>query len=168
MTCRDERVTGAALINGLFLDGPESHEIAAMARDRTQARYYWRRISSPGSWWRLLTGRSDWQRLLETARSILFHGAAMRQSRTQPRTSLIGEAIAKQKRLLFVYADGSPSHEAFRIQHEKLVRATSASLHVISNCDHVFTLLWSQEVLQRTVVDWITGYHVSPRQDHQA
>ena len=60
---RDERIAGAFMVNGSFLQSEDLRAVMPHIRTNTASRYYGRRLLSPKRWIRVITGKSDMRRL---------------------------------------------------------------------------------------------------------
>jgi len=157
----DDRVVGVAGINGAYLDKHERAAIEPHVQTRTQGRYYRRQLFRADKWWRLLHGRSDIKRLAHfvstTARSLIARPEPVPDS-----TSLVENCRKLHDRnveMLFLYSEGSTGLDLFRLVSKStdglLESLPRLRVEVVTDSDHLFTLLWSQKALLEVIRQWL-------------
>ena len=173
----DRRVTGLALINAQgHLHGIDP-ERGARLRKKTVTRHSWRialRSSFRGKNWRkALQGKLDPRRVLGM---MIGQPLAALFGRKQPAEALPGgpspggprpphDAVAELRgfaergvRLLHLYCEGDEGLDYFHVVlGGDLGQVTAGDLvryEIITGANHVFTLMWSQDRLIRSVRDW--------------
>ena len=157
-----DQVVGAVLINGGFIGETTSEELARSAGLQMLTRYYRKRIFDYKSWMRPLTGKSDIRKILEV---VCSEAARLFRRRRPARESTPGgdwdAVVSRGVELLLIYSEGGMALDLFRIIHEKQLPITESgsriATSVVEDCDHVFTPLWSQEVLLALICDWIVS-----------
>jgi len=160
MVCCDNRVIGAIGINGFYLDGNISKELHADIARSTKSRYYHKHLFNYKSWWRLITGKSGFRNIIMflTAKA---KGLFAKNGQLLQRThfSIIAQLLTRcNANLLLVYSEGSPALDTFQLVHRKeidtLASSKKLSIKIVKHCDHVFTLLESQNTLMDLIYKW--------------
>lgn len=159
--CRDPRVVGAIGVNGSYLDGQLLDKLSSYVERSMRGRYYHSRILDSRSWWRLINGKSD-------LKSIIRYLTVKVRRRLSRSANLPGEAnpllewrslIERQVNLLLIYSEGSTALDTYRLllaNHFKRISSFGKlQVEIVEQTDHVFTLLWSQEVLMELIGQWL-------------
>ena len=155
----DPRVEGLVLINGTYPIASSNDFPDAAPKLLARARYYGRQLRVWESWGRLLTGKSN----LAALRHFMYHWPRhlLHGSHSDPdgETEALWESLLGRTRVLLIFAEGSDSLDAYRLDLEKLVRKLSPhpnlQLRLFENADHTFTPLASQRALIHSVSDWL-------------
>lgn len=158
----DHRVVGVVMVNGTRFrrgvdEAPEEADAAvAHASARTQLRYYWSRLASPSTWARVLSGRADLGPVKKTLQTLAK--GRRRRGGAGAGTDCHG-LLERGAELLVVYSMGSTAWDLFRLGPQREVTRLARDddrlqLVIVPDVDHVFTLLWSQELLTSSVLEW--------------
>lgn len=160
----DPRVVGIIGINGYYLlENNENEAWKQYAGQRIQSRYYRSRLLNPTSWKRVLTGKSNLRAVMK------FLTKKIKGSFTQKIVETVKEDISKQwidladcgTDVLLVYSEGSSALDTFCLTTRSDIFNSDLSgmlnFRTIEKCDHVFTLLWSQQVLMELVHSWLVN-----------
>jgi hypothetical protein len=159
--CCDERVAGAIMINGFYLDDSKTRKLAPLVQGSVQERYYRGRLLNPKSWWRLISGKSD-LRGIRVFVSNKLRGIVTRGGSVAPEMDLGSEwrsVTSRGAELMLVYSEGSTALDTFRLTLERELRVLSSTgkldVEILQETDHVFTLIWSQEHLIDLILRWL-------------
>jgi hypothetical protein len=159
--CQDQRVVGVAAINGSFMDGVQSCRLSPYLESSIRRRYYRKYLLDRRRWGKLFTGKT---RLLKAAGLAIRKTRALvhRRASAQPQTDLSADCrflLDRGTRLLLVYAEGSSAWDAFHLTLKAGLAPWRESdrlrVEHIADADHIFTLLWSQELLTDLVRQWV-------------
>jgi len=157
----DPRVSSLVLINGGGLDAEALARYAPTARSRIQRRYYRRKMFDLRSWKRLLTGKSH---LRGIARSML--GTIRLGPQAGSPTPAGGAGAGGEHPVdpgvdcLFILSEGSIALDLFRmVMGEEALQSKDSKIRaeVVAGVDHVFTPLWSQDLLLDRVCGWLAA-----------
>jgi pimeloyl-ACP methyl ester carboxylesterase len=158
--CHDHRVVGMIGINGSYFDSQESTGLNQYLKSSIQSRYYRKHLLNYKSWWRVITGKSNLssitgflinktKNLLYLNKDILFE--------TKPSTKW-SSLVERGVDLFLIYSEGSLALDTFRLALENHLSELRSSgkiwVDVIKYSDHVFTLLWSQNILTNFIHQW--------------
>jgi len=165
----DGRVVGVAAINGTLLDSIQSQELREHLENDVRRRYYRKHLFDPGRWRKLLTGKTNLRNAAGLATSTLRR-LLQRRLPARPPVDLSAEcrlALDRGVRLLLVYSEGSFAWDAFHRTLEPGIQRWRASdrlrVEIVADADHVFTLLWSQELLVGLVHQWVRDAWIADR-----
>jgi pimeloyl-ACP methyl ester carboxylesterase len=168
----DRRIAGAVLVNATPCEKqllPHQFERAAQ---RTAARYYRSRLTRPDFWRRLLRGQLRLDSAAQTLRRFAVGvtrkaatlGASSRVTKqasggtpaTIPSLESLNERAVP---VLLLYSDGSVCWDATDIAVGGLSTYVESLEHVVlqvvAECDHVFTMVESQNYLVDTTLGWL-------------
>lgn len=158
--CRDHRVVGVIGINGSYFDSQELERLNQYIKSSIQGRYYRKHLFNYKSWWRVITGKSNLSNII---RFLITKTKSLRSQNkdvsfeTNPLikwSSLIERGID----LFLIYSEGSLALDTFRLTLENHLSGLKSSgklrVEVIKHSDHVFTLLWSQNILMDFIHQW--------------
>lgn len=159
--CHDSRVVGLAAINGTFTDTVQSQCLSGHLENGIRRRYYRKHLFCPGRWWKLLTGRTH----LHNAVGFVASGMrrlAPRRPGVRRQVDLSAEcrlALDRGVRVLLVYSEGSSAWDAFHLTLEPGLKPWRTSdrlrIETVEDVDHVFTPLWSQQLLVDLIHGWV-------------
>jgi hypothetical protein len=153
----DSRVQGAIVINAQTLEEGEQNDFQTYAIQKSVVRH----MMNPRTWLKVFNGTAR----LEGKFTIL--AAHLRGLFRRRRLSASAHAIAQQLRaliernvnLLFLYSEGDPGLEYFRMLGERAIEGLRASgrlqLEVITGTDHIFSppeALWKA---RQVCVEWL-------------
>lgn len=158
--CRDHRVVGVIGINGSYFDSQEIEGLNQYIKSSIQGRYYRKHLFDCKSWWRVITGKSNLSNII---RFLITKTKSLRSQNkdvsfeTNPLikwSSLIERGID----LFLIYSEGSLALDTFRLTLENHLSGLKSfgklRVEVIKHSDHVFTLLWSQNILMDFIHQW--------------
>lgn len=161
VACRDQRVAGAVLINGYYLPDDMMMDFMQRIQAGTRGRYYRRRLFDLRSWWRVISGRSDLASI-KAAVGAKIRGLLSQETAVAPGTehAMFWRPLAERGcESLLVYTEGSTALDSFNLTIKKEIEALSGSgkvaVQVLNDVDHVFTLIWTQELLADMVMRWL-------------
>ncbi len=161
VACRDQRVAGAVLINGYYLPDDTMMDLIQRIQAGTRERYYRRRLFDLRSWWRVISGRSDLGSI-RAAVGAKITGLLSQETAVAPGTEhgMLWSPLAERGcETLLVYTEGSTSLDSFNLVIKKEIEALTVSgkvaVQILNDVDHVFTLIWAQELLADMVMRWL-------------
>lgn len=160
---REERVVGAYMINGSFLQGDELEAIMPRLKASTAERYYRRAFINPKRWVRVITGKSDMRSIRKVLAAKVMRLLPLKEEAPDPLADSAGwdDLISRGVAVSLVYSEGSTALDIFRLALEHrlgpVVASNAVSVDVITDVDHVFTVLWSQELLIEMFCRWAAG-----------
>lgn len=158
--CRDGRVIGAIGVNGSYLDSQATEGLSLYAQSSIQGRYYRKQVLNYRSWLRLIKGKSD---LHGVARCLAVKARNLLSRKTNVQIEADSAIewnplIERRVESLLIYSEGSTALDIHNLVHEKRLHELRASgkllIEIVEHTDHVFTLLWSQEVLMDLIEKW--------------
>jgi pimeloyl-ACP methyl ester carboxylesterase len=158
--CRDRRVVGAIGVNGSYLDSQESERLSLYVNSSIQERYYRKRVLNYRSWLRLITGKSDLRGVMKyfatKAGNLLSRNTNVR---VETDSAIEWNSLAERGVESFlIFSEGSKALDTYRLLLEKRINelrpSGRLSVKIVDYSDHVFTLLWSQEVLMDSIEKW--------------
>jgi alpha-beta hydrolase superfamily lysophospholipase len=147
----DMRVTGVILIDGL-----------PYTTKRSRVHHYVNRLMRRG-WWHLCTRDNPlWRRLRRWRRPPARQGSATRRRDVPPRPEAeagLRELTRRGVRMLLLFTSGREYSYGgqFRDMFPS-VRSDRIDVAFFRNADHTFTLRANQELLFRTVDEWIARF----------
>ena len=157
---------GIVGINGTYMDEGTLSGIQGQIQRSIHGRYYRKHLLDVMHWRRFLMGKSDLRKIVR-----FLTGASGRWlGRTPP--ALVPEGAAQQWEMLarrsvdsfLIYSEGSTAWDVFCRALKPCLGTggrTRVAVEIIKDCDHVFTLLWSQAVL----IDRIRAWMLSEERD---
>ncbi len=158
--CGDHRVVGVIGINGSYFDSQELEGLSQYFKSSIQSRYYRKHLFNYRSWWRVITGKSNLSgiiRFLISKTKILLSRNENVLFKTNPSikwSSLIERGVD----LFLIYSEGSLALDTFCLTLENHLSGLKSSgklrVEFIKHSDHVFTLLWSQNILMDFIHQW--------------
>lgn len=163
----DRRVVGAAILNAQgHLHGTDPVRTAQL-RDRTMARHSWR-IALKSSfrsknWRKVVQGQLNPLRILKMMVGIPLRAFFGRRGSAD--SDLAGDAakdlraLAKRGvRLYHLYCEGDEGLDYFHLvlgaESDRIARGDGAEFEIVLGSNHMFTLQWSQDHLEKSVCDW--------------
>jgi pimeloyl-ACP methyl ester carboxylesterase len=158
--CHDGRVVGLVGINGTFMDTVQSQCLREHLENGIRRRYYRKYLLDPGRWWKLLTGKTH---LRDVVGVVIGRMRKLAPPRPRARqVDLSAEcrlALDRGVKVLLIYSEGSSAWDAFHLTLEPGLKPRRPSdklkIETVENVDHVFTPLWSQELLIDLVHRWV-------------
>ncbi len=162
--CHDGRVVGLAAINGTFMDTVQSQCLREHLENGIRRRYYRKYLLDPGRWWKLLTGRTHLRHVVGFVASGM-RKLVPRRPRARRQVDLSADcrlALDRGVRVLLVYSEGSSAWDAFHLTLEPGLRPwrtpEKVRIETVKDVDHVFTSLWSQELLIDLIHQWVREF----------
>lgn len=159
--CRDWRVAGTVGVNGSYCDSQVLEGLNQYIESSIQGRYYRKHLLDYRSWLRVITGRSDLgniRRLLITKTKRLLSRKKNVPVRTDPSIRW-NSLIERGADLFLIYSEGSAALDSFRLLLEKSLSRLRSSgklpVEIVEHTDHVFTLVWSQNILVDLIHQWV-------------
>ena len=158
---KDHRVIGVIGINGSYFDNQDPLGLSRNFENRIQSRYYRKQLFNYKSWLRLITGKSNLHSivgfLITKTKDFLYHSKDI-SCELNPSTKW-NSLVERGVDLFLIYSEGSQAFDIFRLTLENHLNELKTNgkirLEVIKNSDHIFTLLWSQNVLTDFVNKWL-------------
>ena len=159
--CHDKRVVGVAAVNGTFMDKTQPHHINRFLENSIRRRYYRKYFLDPHRWRKLLAGKTHRHGLVKS-----FIGRMQDRHATHPPCVPLQIDASAECRLLLdrgvslflIYSEGSSALDAFHLTLEPGLAPRRSSpkltIEIVKDADHVFTLLWSQELLIDLIRQW--------------
>ncbi len=167
--CHDKRVVGVAAVNGTFMDKTQPHHVNRFLENRIRRRYYRKYSLDPHRWWKLLAGRTHRHNFIRSFLGRIQNLRATRPAFVPPPVDTSAECrllLDRGTHLFLIYSEGSSALDAFHLTLEPGLAAWRSSrkltIEIVKDADHVFTLLWSQELLIDLVRQWACGTWVEP------
>lgn len=171
----DERVVGAVLINAQgHLHGTDP-DMGTFLRDKTVSHHSFR-IALKSSfrsknWRKAFAGRLDPKHILQMVVGSTL--SAFKSGKGKQQTLKVHDPVADMKsltsrgvRLFHLYSEGDEGLDYFQVVVGKrlgeLDSDPNADYEVVRGANHVFTLLWSQDVLLDSVERWAHRYAGDP------
>jgi pimeloyl-ACP methyl ester carboxylesterase len=159
----DQRVVGAALINGQGYIPQSEEEIHAYLVDHQRRRYYLdQALYNLGSWRKLLTGRvryGDILRALRGKRDGRRRAQRLRSSKTEEIAVGLRTLADRGTKLFFLYSGGDLGIKELEVVLEgkvaELATRETVQYRIVERADHMFTALTSQEEFLRQTGDWL-------------
>jgi pimeloyl-ACP methyl ester carboxylesterase len=163
---KDPRISGAIMINGTLEGLVPGRSGAAYdeAAHETRLRYYRKKLTKAQSLRRFLTLKTNYRALAAT----LFRSMLRRPPRGRPQTlgreipalAPVAERLSQGFKLLVIFSEGSTALDLLNVvlgrDLERLPRQyPGLEMEVVKDVDHVFTPLWSQELLVDRVARWL-------------
>lgn len=159
--CADSRVAGAVMINGYYLQQDQVGDLTDRIKKSTEKRYLRMHVKNLGSWRRLITGKSNYGKIKEFLLSIVKtpDRRGKRKLPGEKATGIFDTLIERGTDMLLVYSYGSQALDMFRLTIEKELKVLRSMkgprVEILNDVDHVFTLLWSQELLVDMIHQWL-------------
>jgi pimeloyl-ACP methyl ester carboxylesterase len=165
----DPRVRAAMLINGMFgIEQVRSrgHAGGVEASSRTQMRYYKKKLRNWRSVARLFTLKSNYRKIVNTLWQS-FRRTKTPADRADPASNIpiaglgpILERLSQGVALCVVCAEGSSAYDILQATVgpylERLCREHAGlRVEMLRDIDHVFTPLWTQDLLGDLVLEWL-------------
>lgn len=159
--CHDQRVVGVAAVNGTFMDKTQPHHVNRFLENSIRRRYYRKYFLDPHRWWKLLAGKTHRHSLVKS-----FIGRMQDLHAAYPPCAPLQIDASTECRLLLdrgvnlflIYSEGSSALDAFHLTLEPGLASWRSSgkltIERVKDADHVFTLLWSQELLIDLIQQW--------------
>ena len=161
ITCIDPCVIGVIGINGSYLDTQELNGLNQCIENSIQSRYYYKHLLDYKSWWRVITGKSNLSRiiklLISKIKNLLYRKeyVLLEINPSIKWSSLIERGVD----LFLIYSEGSVALDTFHLILENYLSGLRTSgrlsVEVIEHADHVFTLIWSQNILIDLIYQWV-------------
>jgi pimeloyl-ACP methyl ester carboxylesterase len=159
----DQRVVGAALINGQGYIPQSEEEIHAYLVDHQRRRYYLdQALYNLGSWRKLLTGRvryGDILRALRGKRDGRRRAQRLRSSKTEEIAVGLRTLADRGTKLFFLYSGGDLGIKELEVvlggKVAELATRETVQYRIVERADHMFTALTSQEEFLRQTGDWL-------------
>jgi len=159
--CLDHRVVGVIGINGSYSDSQELEGLNQYLKNSIKERYYRKNLFNHRSWLRLITGKSNISGivrfLINKTKSVLSQNENMpfEKIHSMKWSSLINRGV----NVFLIYSEGSLALDTFRLLLKNRISGLITSgrmiVEVVQNSDHVFTLLWSQNILIDIIHQWV-------------
>ena len=158
--CRDRSVVGAVGVNGSYLNSQATEGLSLYVNSSIRGRYYRKRVFNYRSWLRLITGKSDLRSVMRyfatKARNLLPRKMNVR---IETDSAIEWDSLTDRGVESFlIFSEGSTALDTYRLLLEKRLNELRASgkllVEIVEHTDHVFTLLWSQEVLMDSIEKW--------------
>jgi len=157
----DPRVVGVIGINGSYLDNQDPLVLSRNFENRIQSRYYRKQLFNYKSWLRVITGRSNLSSILgfliSKTKDLLYQNKDI-SCVLNPSTKW-NSLVKRGVDLFLIYSEGSQAFDIFRSTLENHLSELKTTgkiwIEVIERSDHVFTLLWSQNVLTDFIHQWV-------------
>lgn len=153
----DSRVQAAIAINAQTLQDGDQDGFQAYAYNRSVVRHMMR----PRTWLKVLAGTAHFEGKLGILAAHLA-GSLRRRSLAQSASSILRQLRTLTERrvsLLFLYSNGDPGLEYFRLLGEPEIRRLREGgllkLKIISGTDHIFAPPEALAKLQRACVEWL-------------
>lgn len=155
VACYDSRVVGAALINVPFGADIECIE------SRVRAHFYWKRaLFDPHNWLKVIKGKANYRGMMRALGYQLRKALPHKKRPPEDNKFMAGMRSSMQRglNLLLVYSEDDYSLDYFRAAFpgglNELRSSGKLKEETISQADHSFTSLLSQELILTTVCDW--------------
>ena len=159
--CGDDRVAGFIGINGFYNSSNNKENIADIVKMKTQARYYKKQITTFEGWKRILKGKSNFFMI----KNMILHNLKrlFKQSiegmNNEDTSNNWQKLTVRNMDVLLIYSDGSSALDEYNLLHKKEIPKFNGSeqvkVEILEQSDHVFTLLWSQDILLTTINNWL-------------
>ncbi len=163
----DERVVACVLINAQGHLHGRNPDVGTALRNRTLTRHFWR-IALRSSfraknWLKAIRGQLDPVRILRMMvgfpmRAILARRKAPAPKSTVDAAGQLRSATERGVHIFHLYSEGDEGLDYFELVLGKrtgqVADGERSRLEIVRGANHVFTLLWSQEHLVRSVCEW--------------
>jgi pimeloyl-ACP methyl ester carboxylesterase len=153
----DPRVQGAIVLNTQTLQDGDQDDFQTYAFQRSVVRH----ILHPRTWLKVLSGRARFDgklRILAAQLAGLFRGRRFAQS-ARSIVQRLRALTERNVQLLFIYTQGDPGLEYFRMlgEHEieQLRKSGRLELKIIAGTDHIFSPPEARQQVQRLCVEWL-------------
>lgn len=155
VACHDDRVIGVNLIEGF-----------AFPTSGYFAQSYSSSLLSLRSWWRLISGQSEIWRLIrglvkfQTSKKVRQLTENLHVPAKEKLISGLHILVKRNVNLCFIYsATGSAYYNYRKIFEEEIAKLPSTQkpgIDIIKETDHLFTLIYHQEMLLNLIQDWVS------------
>ncbi|MCP4405720.1 MAG: hypothetical protein GY801_51510 [bacterium] len=165
--CCDDRVVGVVPINAYGRLHDEDEALEASLQNPAYTRHYWRILLHSSfrvkNWKKALAGRiMDYRGILTmmfaSPLKLVFHRSRQRRPVQNAIVTKLPELSQRGVRLFLIHAEGDEGldylHVAFGKELESWIAAGIVKFEVIQGANHTFTLLWSQEHLIESILNW--------------
>lgn len=167
----DHRVVGVLMIDSVFLDFNIAEKVYKIAQKNTMLRYYKKNAFSLQRWKKIIFGKSNFLKK-EKIILVLKHFFQVEkknkgnlESTKDKEDDLVSEikkwdTLKNRKvNVNLIFCEGDKSYDIFNLTLKKRLlnneEFPNISYIFFKDVDHTFTPIWSQEMLKKTVVDWI-------------
>ena len=163
----DDRVAGVVLINAQSHLHGMNQELGEHLRDRTIASHAWR-IALQSSFRRknirkAIGGQLNPIRILRMMIGLpvsLLFGAREQESSAKDYDSIadLNSVLVRGTKVFHLYSEGDEGLDYFNlvipVKQQGVCNQGNARLEIMPGANHVFTLLWSQDELVKSVLKW--------------
>jgi pimeloyl-ACP methyl ester carboxylesterase len=163
--CCDPRVVGAIPINAQDYQLGMSEEWSSAITSHKHARYYWRiALFNPKSWLKAIKGKADYWSITRAIGLQLGNLLAPRKKMSSEANHIAAgfhSLIERGAHLLLVYSEGDAGLDYLDLTLSDKIHELSScgklQVEIISQTDHIFTLLNTQRYLLTVVQEWLTS-----------